>query len=52
LLDRVREKLKHISDIDLILNRLALNRAIPRDLVNLKKSLISVLEIFDLIETS
>lgn len=52
LLDRVREKLKHISDIDLILNRLALNRAIPRDLVNLKKSLISVLEIFELIESS
>lgn len=52
LLDRVREKLKHISDIDLILNRLALNRAIPRDLVNLKKSLVSILEIFELIENS
>lgn len=52
LLDKVREKLKHISDIDLILNKLALNRAVPRDLINLKKSLISVLEIFELIENS
>ena len=52
LLEKVRENLKHISDIDLILNRLALNRANPRDLLNLKNSLKSILEIFELIEKS
>jgi DNA mismatch repair ATPase MutS len=36
--------------MDLILNRLALNRAVPRDMVSLKKSLESVIEIFELIE--
>jgi len=39
-----------VSDIDTILNRLALNRAMPRDLLNLKKSLISILNVIDIIE--
>ncbi len=50
LLDKVREKLKNISDINSILNRLALNRALPRDLLNLKKSLIAIVEIYELIQ--
>lgn len=50
LLDKVREKLKNISDINSILNRLALNRAMPRDLLNLKRSLIAIVEINELIE--
>ncbi len=50
LLDKVREKLSFISDIDAILNRLALDRVSPRDLLNLKKSLESVVEIIELIE--
>jgi DNA mismatch repair ATPase MutS len=32
------------------MNRLALNRANPRDLINLKKSLQSIIIIFDLID--
>lgn len=50
LLDKVREKLSYISDIDAILNRLALDRISPTDLLNLKKSLISILEINEIIK--
>jgi len=50
LLDEIQDHLKMVSDIDTILNRLALNRALPRDLHNLKKSLQSILLIFELIE--
>ncbi len=50
LLDKVQNHLKYVSDIDTILNRLALNRSWPRDLVNLKKSLQEVLDVFELIE--
>ena len=49
LLDKITASLKNISDIDAILNRLALWRALPRDLLNLKQSLISILDIFDVI---
>jgi len=52
LLSKVRDKLKLVSDIDLILNRLALWRAMPKDLLNLKKSLETVLEVFDLVKKS
>lgn len=52
LLSKVRDKLRMVSDIDLILNRLALWRAMPKDLLNLKKSLETVLEVFELIKTS
>lgn len=50
LLDKIREKLSYISDIDAILNRLSLDRASPRDLLNLKKSLKAILEIFEIIK--
>ncbi len=50
LLDKVTTKLKYVSDLDSILNRLALNRSWTKDLLNLKKSLITVVEVFELIE--
>lgn len=50
LLDKIREKLSFIADIDAILNRLALERVSPRDLLNLKRSLESVVEIIEMIE--
>lgn len=50
LLDKIVNKLDYVSNINSILNRLALNRANPRDLINLKKSLKSILEIFNLIK--
>jgi len=49
LLDKTREKLSYISDIDAILNRLAVERVSPRDLLNLKRSLEAILEIIELI---
>lgn len=52
LLDKVREKLWYISDIDAILNRLALERVSPRDLLNLKRSLQSIIEIIEIIHKS
>ncbi len=45
LLDNVRQHLKYVADIDAILNRIALQRMTPKDLLNLKKSLQSLLEI-------
>lgn len=36
LLDKIDKRLKMVSDLDNILTRLAMNRALPRDLVNLK----------------
>ncbi len=50
LLDKTREKLSGVSNINSILNRLALNRANPRDLLNLKRSLESIMWVFELIE--
>ncbi len=52
LLDNVREELSSISNINGILNRIALNRTSPRDLVNLKKSLESILNVIDIINKS
>lgn len=49
LLDKIREKLGYVSDIDAILNRLALDRVSPRDLLNLKISLEAILEIIEII---
>ncbi len=49
LLDEVRQNLVYVADIDSILNRIALNRTNPRDLINLKKSLQSVLEVIKII---
>ncbi len=50
LLDKVQNHLKYVSDLDSILNRLALNRSWPKDLLNLKKSLQEIIEVFNLIE--
>jgi DNA mismatch repair ATPase MutS len=50
LLDKVQNHLKYVSDLDAILNRLALNRSWPKDLLNLKKSLLEIIEVFKLIE--
>ena len=52
LLDKIRQELWTISNINNILNRIALNRISPRDLLNLKKSLISMLKIFEHIKNS
>lgn len=51
LLEAVRDQLSYVADIDSILNRIALNRTNPRDLLNLKRSLESVLEVFKLIDS-
>jgi DNA mismatch repair protein MutS len=51
LLSKVEDKLKYVSDIDAILNRVALERVNPRELLNLKRSLVSILEAFDLIKS-
>ena len=52
LLSKLRVELKNISDIDAILNRLALARALPRDLLNLKRSLESIIQITTIINKS
>lgn len=52
ILDKISEKLKYVSDIDSILNRLALGRASARDLLHLKKSIEMILEIKKLIASS
>ena len=51
LLSKIQWELKYVSDVDTILNRIALNRAIPRDLLNLKKSLQSIVTVFDIIKS-
>jgi len=50
LLDKVQWHLKYVSDVDTILNRLALNRALPRDLLNLKRSLQSIVSVLEIIK--
>lgn len=52
LLDKVRNELWSISNINWIMNRIALNRTSPRDLINLKNSLKSILKIIELINES
>ncbi|MDD3793562.1 MAG: hypothetical protein PHI37_02025 [Candidatus Gracilibacteria bacterium] len=52
LLDKIRDKLQSVSNINGILNRIALNRTTPRDLINLKNSLKSLLEIIEIIKKS
>lgn len=51
LMDELRKKMSFISDLDAILNRIVMKRVTPKDLLNLKKSLQSILEILDLIKT-
>jgi len=50
LLINIREKLSFISDIDAILNRLSIKRATPRDLLSLKKSLQSLVDIIEYLQ--
>jgi len=52
LLDKIRKELSWISNINWILNRIALNRTSPRDLINLKNSLKSIIEVLELIKNS
>ena len=42
VLEELREELKKISDLEIILSRLSLGRVWPRDLLNLKYSLIAI----------
>ena len=49
LLDKTCEKLKWVSDLENILTRLALWRANPRDLLNLKRSLELIIDTMELI---
>jgi len=49
LLDKVNNTLKQIADLDNILTRLALWRANPRDLLNMKRSLQAVLDVYQII---
>lgn len=51
-LDKIRSELNYIADLDAILSRLSIGRAGPRDLLSLKKSLISVRNVIELIESS
>ena len=52
LFENIIKKLKNISGLENILSRLALNRANPRDLLNLKNSLQNILEVLELIKNS
>jgi DNA mismatch repair protein MutS len=52
LLDSITQKLKYVSDLDAIMTRLSLWRSGPRDLLNLKRSLQSVLEVQEIITSS
>ena len=52
LLDKVSQQLKYVADIDAILNRISLNRAGIKDMIQLKKSLQSVLEVVRIIKES
>lgn len=52
LLDKIRKELSWISNINWILNRISLNRTSPRDLINLKNSLKSILIVIELIKNS
>jgi DNA mismatch repair protein MutS len=50
LLDKLRAKLKHVSDLENILTRLSLGRANPKDLLNLKRSLELIVDSLELIK--
>ena len=52
LLDKVSSELKQVADLDNILTRLALGRANPRDLIALKNSLKTILDIYKTIKES
>ena len=50
LLEKIREQLKSISDLDMILWRVSIGRWSPRDLLNIKNSLQSIKAIKDIID--
>lgn len=52
LLSKIRDNLKYIIDLDMLLSRLSLERVWPKDLLMLKKSLIAIRDIIELIEKS
>lgn len=52
LLEKITSKLKWVSDLENILSRLALNRANPKDLINLKNSLQNIVDVLELIKES
>ncbi len=52
VLDKVTKNLSKISDLDNILSRLSLGRANPRDLIALKNSLKTILEVYEIIKDS
>lgn len=52
LLEKIGKHLWEISDMDAILWRLSFQRAGPRDLVQLKRSLIAIREIINILKTS
>ncbi len=52
LLEKITNKLKWVSDLENILSRLALNRANPKDLINLKNSLQNIVDVLELIKES
>jgi len=52
LFSEINSRLKMICDMDAVLNRLALDRVSPRDLLNLKKSLIAIIDIIEIINKS
>jgi len=49
LFNKIKEKLKYINDIDNILMKLSLKRILAIDLLNLKNSLINIIEIENLL---
>jgi len=52
ILSQLRDKLRYIIDLDMLLTRLSLERVWPRDFLRLKDSLIAIRDIIDLIESS
>lgn len=50
LLDKIRTELQKVANINNILNRIAVNRTTPRDLIHLKNSLKSILHIIEIIK--
>ncbi len=52
LLDKIRTQLNFVVDIDAILTRLSLERATPRDLLSLKRSLLAIKEVYGIIQES
>jgi DNA mismatch repair protein MutS len=52
LLDKIREELKYIADIELLTTRICLDRVGPRDLLTLKSSLLAIKRIQELLKNT